>query len=264
MLSPLQVAAREGCVTASFLPRLMVWDEDAVMTEWRRLVGDPGFEPENLDDNWAVQFGSYIEPFALDWHERKTGRALSRRGDVVPHPERPYFCCTLDAYRDVDATVIDCKGLNTWRKIDDIIAYYTPQLIGQRACIKAERASLLVVHGGSEPTEYAVEWEPDYEREVWNRVEFFWGCVETLTEPVTQQAAPAPVVPIKTYDMTGDNLWASEAATWLENKLAANKFATATKELKGLVPLDAVRCHGHGVEIHRNKAGSLSIKEQRA
>jgi hypothetical protein len=73
-----------------------------------------------------------------------------------------------------------------------------------------------------------------------------------------------PVKPIKTYDMTGDNLWASEAVVWLENRTAARKAAAAEKDLKGLVPLDAVRCHGHGIEIRRDRAGRLSLKEQRA
>jgi hypothetical protein len=37
----------------------------------------------------------------------------------------------------------------------------------------------------------------------------------------------------------------------------------AEKDLKGLVPLDAVRCHGHGIEIRRDRAGRLSLKESR-
>jgi hypothetical protein len=266
MLSPLQLAAREGCLTASFLPKLMTWDEPEILREWQRLVGDPAWEPEDLDDKWAVQFGSWIEPYALDWHERKTGRALSHRGDVVHHPERPYFCCTLDAFRADDATVIDCKAPGPWRKLDEVEAYYTPQLIGQRACLGAERAALLIVHGGQEPVERPVEWNADYEHALWERVDNFWHCVETLTEPVERVPVPPlppRVKPMKTYDMTGDNLWASEAVVWLENRIAARMALAAEKDLKGLVPLDAVRCHGHGIEIRRDRAGRLSLKESR-
>lgn len=264
LLSPTQLAAREGCVTASFLPSLLAGDEPAMMREWRRLVGDPDYEPENLDNEWPVQLGTYLEPFALDWHERKTGRELSLRGDVVKSRERPWFACTLDAFRSDDATVIDCKAPGPWRKIDEVISYYTPQLIGQRACLNAERAALLIVHGGQEPVEHAVEWEADYEQLVWGRVDQFWRCVETLTEPVAQTPAPAPIKPEKTYCMESDNLWCSEAITWLENRPAALKAKAAELELKGLVPLDAVRCYGRGVEIRRNKAGSLSLREMRA
>src|SRR6185437_8157340 len=88
MLSPAQLQARDGKITASFLPKLMAGDNAAILNEWRRVVGDPGWDPQNLDDSWPVQFGSYIEPFALDWHERKTGAFLSRRGEVVTCPER--------------------------------------------------------------------------------------------------------------------------------------------------------------------------------
>jgi predicted phage-related endonuclease len=262
MLSPFQVAAREGCMTASFLPKLMAGNESQIMREWQRLVGDPAWEPEELDDSWPVQFGSYIEPFALDWHERKTGRALSHRGDVVHHPERPYFCATLDAYRADDATVIDCKAPGPWRKIDDVIAHYTPQLIGQRACLGAERAALLIVHGGGEPVEHQVEWGEDYERTLWERVAAFWRCVEMLIEPVAQAPIAPPVKPQKTYDMSGDNLWASEAVVWLDNHHAARLAQAAEKELKGLVPLDAARAYGHGIEIRRDRAGRLSLRER--
>ena len=103
-----------------------------------------------------------------------------------------------------------------------------------------------------------------YERTLWERVDNFLHCVETLTEPVAQAPVAPPVKPIKTYDMTGDNLWASEAVTWLDNRVAARTALTAEKDLKGLVPLDAIRCHGHGVEIRRDRAGRLSLRECRA
>jgi predicted phage-related endonuclease len=262
MLSPTQLSAREGCVTASFLPKLMAGNESEILREWQRLVGDPAWVEDDLSDSWPVQFGSFVEPFALDWHEKKTGRALSRRGDVVRHPTRDYFAATLDAFRNDDATVIDCKAPGPWRKIDDVIACYTPQLIGQRACIEAQRASLLIVHGGQEPAEYAVEWESDYEKTVWERVDQFWHCVEMLIEPTAQAPIAPPVKPEKTYNMTGDNLWASEAAMWLDNHHAARLAQAAEKELKGLVPLDAARAYGHGIEIRRDRAGRLSLRER--
>jgi hypothetical protein len=264
MLSPLQLAAREGCVTGSFLPRLMSGDEAAIYREWQRLVGDPAWTEEDLSESWPVQFGSYLEPFALSWHQHKTGRELSHRGEVVQHPQRPYFCCTLDAYRADDATVIDAKALGPWRKIDEAISYYTPQLVGQRACMTADRAALLICHGGQEPEEHAVEWDADYEQKVWEMVDRFWNCVETLTEPIPQAPVAPPVKPVKTYSMEGDNLWASEAVVWLDNHQAARLAQTAEKELKGLVPGDARRCWGHGVEILRDRAGRLSLKESRA
>lgn len=261
MLSPTQLAARDGKITASFLPKLMAGDNDAILNEWRRVVGDPEWVPENLDDSWPVQFGSFIEPFALDWHEHKTGQILSRRGEVVTSLQRPYFCCTLDAYRADDRTVIDCKAPGQWRKVDDVLAYYVPQLVGQKACVGADRAALLVVHGGSEPQEYPIEWDANYEAEVWRRVDHFQNCVEFLTPPVALPPVAAPVKAEKTYDFATNNHWVSEAAAWLQNRQAAKDFSAAEKQLKSIVPADAACVTGGGISCRRDKSNRLSIRE---
>src|SRR4051812_46022608 len=109
-LTAAQHKARDGKITASFLPYLMAGDAERIINEWRKLIGDPNYTPENLDDNWAVQYGSFIEEFALNWHEKKTGQALTERRKVVVHAEKSHVCCTLDAYRVADHTAIDCKA----------------------------------------------------------------------------------------------------------------------------------------------------------
>ena len=157
MLSPEQLAARENKITASFLPALMAGNEQVILSKWRELIGDPTWVRDDLTDDWLPSFGSYVEPFALDWHQRKTGKALTRRGEVVTHPTRPYVAATLDAWREADNTVIDCKTINAHRALDDVVSYYVPQLICQRACVGADKAALLIVHGGTEPQEITVD-----------------------------------------------------------------------------------------------------------
>jgi hypothetical protein len=266
MLSPsLQPATlspeRDTRVGASFLPALMAGKTDEIMREWQRLTGDPAYQPVNFEDNWPVNFGKYLEPLAIDWHQRKTG-PLTRRGEWVRHPHRDWLGCTLDAWRATTNTVLDAKAIGQWRKLDEVISYYTPQLIVQRDCVGAANAALLIVHGGSEPVEYPVTWTPGYEADVWTRLDEFWDCVMSLTPPCELPSALAPVPAVQTYDMGTSNAFVANAATWLLNKTAAKDFDGAAKELKALVPADAVRCHGGGVEINRNKAGSLSIKER--
>ncbi len=257
-----QLRLRDGKVTASFLPPLMAGDETKIMSEWKRLVGDPSYAPENLDDIWPVQFGSWVEPFALDWHQRKTGRVLARRGEVVTHPTRPYVCCTLDAFRPDDGCVIDVKALGAYRKLDEACAYYTPQMVVQRDCVGGNGAALLIVHGGAEPVEHPIDIPDDYAAAVWQRIEWFWGCVQSLTEPVSVAAVAAPVVPVKTYDFTGNNLWSDHAATWLATKDHAKKFDGAVKGLKEIIPADAVKAHGHGIQANRSKSGAITIKQE--
>src|SRR4051812_23031380 len=127
MLTAAQHAAREGRVTASFMPALVAGDEARILNEWRRLIGDPSYVPENVADNWPVQLGSYLEPFILDWQERRTGIPLIRRGEVVVHPTRAWLSCTLDAWRAHDRTVVDAKVSSGFRALDEIVRYYTPQ-----------------------------------------------------------------------------------------------------------------------------------------
>lgn len=269
-----QLRLRDGKVTASFVPSLMAGDEAKILNEWRRLVDDPDYAEEDLTNNWPVQFGSYIEDFALDWHQRKTGRVLTRRREVVTHPRKPHVCCTLDAYRADDFTVIDCKASGAWRKLDDVIALYTPQLIVQKACAEAIRAALLIVHGGAEPVEHAISWELTYEAQVWDRIEWFWDCVQSLTPPVAIAPAAAPmlITQWRQFDLdaleANNEVWPNWAyamqgplATWALTCGKAKENARATKEIKELLPEDVNRLTYSGVVITRVKNGAVSIKE---
>jgi hypothetical protein len=211
---------------------------------------------------WAVQFGSYIEKFALDWHAKKTHCKLTRRGEVVTHPKFSHVSCTLDAFCPDTNTVIDVKAPGQWRKLDDIIQYYTPQMIVQRACVDAGQASLLIVHGGSEPTEYPVEFDAAYEHEVFNRIATFWQCVEEMTPPFDVEPSLAPVPAIIEYDFSTNNEWCNEAGIWLENKEASKKFTDAAVNIKKHMPADGIIATGGGITVSRNKAGSLTIKEK--
>ncbi|MBO0715732.1 MAG: hypothetical protein J2P55_00145, partial [Rhizobiales bacterium] len=61
MLTAEQRALRENKITASFLPALMTGDDAAIYNKWLELIGDPCWVPENFDNDWPVQFGSFIE-----------------------------------------------------------------------------------------------------------------------------------------------------------------------------------------------------------
>lgn len=259
-----QLRLRDGKVTASFLPALMAGDNERILNEWRRLVGDSLYIEPDFSDNWPVEFGSFVEDFALDWHQKKTGQALIRRREVVNHPAKPYVCCTLDAYRQTDAWVLDVKALGAYRKLDEACSYYAPQIVIQKACLSAKGGALLIVHGGAEPAEHPIEATPEYEAQVWERVDWFWDCVQSLTPPIAVAPVATPVKPVKTYDMRESNAWAEHAGVWLDTRDAAKRFGGAEKELKALVPADGIRCFGAGIEIKRDKANRLGIKKLEA
>ena len=52
------------------------------------------------------------------------------------------------------------------------------------------------------------------------------------------------------------------AVEWIETIKARKRNEKAEKSLKALVPADAIKCHGHGIVVARDRAGRLSIKEQ--
>lgn len=248
-------------IPASFVPYLVRGDQEKIRRTWERAIGHPDYVEEDLSNEWLPSFGSYVEPFALDWHERKTGLFLGRRGESVRHPKLPYVSCTLDAWRREDDCVIDVKTLGPWRKLDEACHLYRPQMVVQKACVGALRASLLIVHGGAEPVEFPLTWDSLYEDAVWDRIDWFWNCVQNFIEPYALPPVEPPVEATKTIDMDGNNAFSVEAAIWLGSRDYAKKFEVAAKELKAMVPADCREAWGYGVKISRSKAGALTIKE---
>jgi len=263
MLTAEQKALRHGKIGASFIPSLMAGNADAIRREWMRLVEHPDYIEEDLSAEWLPMFGSYIEPFALDWHQRKTGRPLSRRQEWVVHP-CGYIGATIDCFREDDASVIDCKAPGRWNALENVLGYYPGQLVVQKACTGAERAALLIVHGGDEPAEFEIIWDEDYEAAVWDRIGWFWACVENLEPPVAIGEIKAPRInAVRVVDMRGNNSWADFAAIWLENKAAKMCFDGAVKGIKSMLEDDVARAFGHGICASRSKAGSITIKESK-
>jgi hypothetical protein len=262
MLSPTQIAARDGKLTASAVACLMTGDADKIMNLWRELTGDPSYEREDLSGVWPVQLGSHTEPLNLDWYERRTGKPLSKRGDVIVHPQHDWAACTLDAWDDALACPVEAKHVGGFEKTAAILERYAPQAHWQMIVTGSKQCVFSIIEGAREPIIEVVPFDAEYAAELWQRAEQFMRCVFCLTPPVVLAPVAAPVKAEKLYDMTGKNEWAAEAVTWITTKQAAKDNKAAEKALKELVPADAAKCSGHGISISRNKAGSLSIREK--
>lgn len=262
MLSPDQVRQRDGKLTASRVACLMTGENDRIMNLWRELVGDPAFVPEDLSDVWAVQLGSWTEPFNLDWYEKRTGKPLSKRGDVVVHPNFPWAAATLDAWDNDLSAPVECKHVGGFEPIGKILERYAPQAHWQMMVTGAQQCVFSIIEGAREPVIEIVDLNKDYASELLTRAQSFMLCVQTLTPPVEVAPVAAPVKAEKIYNMTGSNQWASEAVTWITTRQAAKDNAAADKAIKALVAADASKCFGHGITVSRNKAGSLTIREK--
>lgn len=259
MLSPAQIAQREGKLTGSRVAPLMDGNETALMNLWREMVGDPDFVPEDLSGVWPVQLGSCTEGLNLDWAERTLG-TLSRRGEVVTHANG-WAAATLDAWIDARRCPIECKHVGGRESLETIYARYCAQRHWQMIVTGATECAMSVIMGANEPVIEFLPFDADYGRELWLRAEAFMLCVKTLTPPVAIAPVAAPVKPEKTYDMVGNNQWATEALNWTTTRQARKDNEAAEKVLKGLVPPDAMRCFGYQIEIKRDRAGRLSLKE---
>jgi predicted phage-related endonuclease len=261
MLSPDQIKLRDGKLTASRVACLMTGDAEKVMNLWRELVGDPAFVAEDLSAVWPVQLGAHTEVLNLDWYERRTGKPLSKRGDVMVHAQHDWAAATLDGWDDDLSAPVECKHVGGFEKTAAILERYAPQAHWQMIVTGARQCVFSIIEGAREPVIEIVERDDWYASVLWERAEQFMECVRSLTPPVVQAPVAAPVKAEKTYDMTGNNQWASEAVTWITTRQAAKDNAAADKALKAMIPADAIKCLGHGITASRSKAGAISIRE---
>lgn len=256
-LSIEQLAARKGKLTASRVACLMTGDADKIMQLYLEMTDQA--MPENLDHVWPVQLGSATEELQLDWFEMKNG-PLSRRGEVVVHMRHSWAAATLDAWHDELACPVECKHVGGREPLEVIVDRYQPQIQWQMEVTAASECALSVIMGANEPVVEFISFDRAYAAEMVARGAQFMEFVRKRKPPIALAPVAPPCDPTKIIDMTGNNLWSASAADWLSSKDAADTCKEAEKLLKSIVPADAKKCHGHAVQITRDRAGRLSLR----
>lgn len=257
MLTPEQIAARRGKLTASRVACLMEGNRAKILRLWREMIGDEA--EEDLSAVWPVQLGHATEALNLNWYAAKNS-PVTRRGEVVLHPSLEWAACTLDGWDAVLACPIEAKHVGGFEPVEVLIDRYAPQVHWQMECTGADQCALSIIRGAAEPVVEYIECDRAYTDELVERGEQFMHFVRTRRPPVELPPVPPPVDPTRVIDMTGNNKWANHAAEWLATKRAHDTCADAAKILKSLVPEDAKRCSGYGVLISRDKAMRLSLR----
>lgn len=258
MLNAAQLAARAGKLTASRVACLMKGDAEAIMRLYRELIGEE--IPEDLSHVWPVRLGEATEGLQLDWMEEQGGH-VTRRGEVVTHPKYEWAAATLDGWHEGLECPVEVKHVGGREPLEVIIERYQPQMQWQMECTGASQCALSVIMGANPPIVEYIERDADYAAEMVRRGKQFMDCVTRRIEPVALPAVAAPIDASKVYDMQGNNSWAAHAVSWIESKPAADICKDAEKVLKALVPEDAKKCHGHNIQITRDRAGRLSLRE---
>jgi hypothetical protein len=243
----------------------MVGDAEKIMDLWREMTGDPTYQPEDLSGVWPVRMGEATEALNLEWYGRKTGRTVTRMGEVVVAREAPWAAATLDGFDPVMSAVIECKCVGGFEPRERIVERYQPQCHWAMICTGTRKTFLSIIEAGREPVIEEIAFDGAYAMELWRRAEMFMKCVADLIPPAVFEPVATPVPPERwrTVSMDGNNAWASNASDWLEHRGAAKQFDIAAKELRALVEADVGKATGHGVTCKRDRAGRLSISATR-
>lgn len=258
MLTKTQIDQRQGKLTASRIGALMSGDAEKIMRLYREMIGEQ--PEEDLSDVWPVQLGSATEALNLEWYGRKNGD-IGRRGEVVVHPIYHWAACTLDGWDEVLMCPVECKHVGGREPLEVVIDRYQPQMHWQMECTGAKQCALSVIMGANEPVVEYIDCDWEYAAELIRRGGQFMDFVKRREPPVILAAVPPPAGALREYDMTGKNEWAAFAAQWLETGAHAKLNKEAEKVLKNLVPADAKKCAGHRVQITRDRANRLSLRE---
>ena len=259
MLTPEQIAARKGMMTASRIAPLMTGDVEAIMRLYQEMVGE--LEPEDLTGLWPVRLGEATEALNLEWFERKNNLKLAGHGVFIKSARFAWAGATLDAWCEELTCPVEAKHVGGREPLEVIIDRYQPQMQWQMMVTEAEQCALSVILGANEPVVEFIPRDNDYIGIEIDRAAQFMEFVHRGEAPIALEPVPPPADAQKIYDMTGDNVWGTYSNLWLETRLAASSNADASKVLKEKVPADAKKCFGNGVQITRDRAGRLSLRE---
>lgn len=262
--SPEWHARRAGKITGSAANKIMAGG-DAMFNLWLELTGQR--EPDDLSGVLPVQMGSFLEPFICGWFTRETGHEITHRNEWRVNSIIPWRACEIDGIAWIDgvAHVMDAKFSLGWKKPDELLAEYMPQLTHNAEVCGLDRWALVVLEGTGKFWWRAGDVDPFYAAALLEREKAFLECVTTKTAPPGFEpiAPPIPASELIECDMTGNNGFADAAASWLSTRDAASKFKMAEKTIKELTPANAVRAFGYGIEVKRDKANRLGIKEMK-
>lgn len=258
MLSPEQIAARKDKLTSSRVACLMTGEAAEILQLYKEMIGE--VEEEDLSKVWGVQLGTVTEKLNLDWYELRKN-PLTRRGEFVVHPHHDWAGCTLDAWDDTLCCPVEAKHVGGRESIETIVDRYQPQLQWQMECATANQCAISIIEGASPPIVEYIERDAAYAAEMVKRGQQFMHCVAMRRPAVALPPISAPVIISKIYDFTGNNRWARAAGTWLLTKAAARDHAEAERDLKEIVPEDAKKVTGYGVQITRDRARRLTLRE---
>ena len=141
----------------------------------------PDFHPMAVK---AMARGTFLEPYAREWYEKKTGLIVPAKN--CTHPVYEFIRASLDGFNEKHKVMVEikCPG-----KADHAKALkgktpdkYFPQIQQQFLVSGAERCDY-VSFDGKDGVIVEVLPDPVYQKQLLNELMTFWKLVETKTPP---------------------------------------------------------------------------------
>ena len=225
-------------------------------------------EPVDLSDQFNVQLGTYTENFNIAWFEHEYNlQVLAFQHEVSTTIDGIPFKATLDGVLKENGVDVglECKHTSSFRKFDDILAYYTPQIQLYMKVAKLDKMYLSVIFGNQWECKLIERNEDEWQRML-PILKDFWNHVVNKIPP---QSDMPNELPTGVQHMTIDNMVARDASKdnffiELQHHYIAHFddtkiFENAKKELKSLVEPNEREVYTDKLSIKRNKRGALTI-----
>jgi predicted phage-related endonuclease len=225
-------------------------------------------EPVDLSDQFNVQLGTYTEDFNIAWFEHEYNlQVLAYQHEVSHKIGGIPFKATLDGVLKEDGVDVglECKHTSSFRKFDDILAYYTPQIQLYMKVAKLDKMYLSVIFGNQWECKLVERSEDEWQRML-PILKDFWNHVVNKIPP---QSDMPNELPTGVQHMTIDNMVARDASTdnefrdkeyyYLCHFDDAQIFEDAKKRLKALIKPNEREVYTDKLSIKRNKRGALTI-----
>jgi predicted phage-related endonuclease len=229
-------------------------------------------EPEDLTWVLPVQIGTLTEDLNRRFAEHATGYRIEPRPPMFRHPLDTFMVCNLDGFVTEPAMIWEGKHVSQWLKKDGIHAQverFYPQLMHNMHVRGVKRSLFSVIFGTLDFEPIEVPIDADYVKELRQRERQFWHHVSTKTAPFQEVPAAAQKIVVdksalKRIAMHSSNAWPAWAVQYVANENAAADFDEAKKELKLLMPDDALVAYGSGVQVTRSASNSLTVAAYKA
>jgi len=264
---------RMGFIGGSDAVKIMQGDWYAL---WMQKTGIG--QPDDLSNQFNVQLGTYTEDFNLAWFERSYGvEVLAWQPEYKKTIQGIPFKATLDGVipdpesLDKDRYIgVECKHTSSFKKFDDILLYYSPQIQLYMKVANISHMYLSVIFGNQWECKLVSQDDAEWLRML-PILKDFWRHVVQKKPPKAQMPNEMPdnvslftLDGLVTRDASQDNHFRMLEDLYIQDFTKAKEFDGIKKEIKSLIKPNEREVYTDRLSIKKNKRGALtiSIKEE--